>query len=203
MKKILKFVATLMLLTCVFWLGTVVSDLNQLQDGLIRLHVVADSDAPEDQRIKLQVRDAITEKLEAVMMQIPDIEEARVYIEEHLPELEELANQTLQALGSSCQAVVTFAQEAFPTRHYDTFSLPAGVYDALRVTIGSGEGKNWWCVIFPGLCNAATVDAFADTAAGAGFTDYLTDTLTGEPQYQIRFFVMDCIGWIQNWIRGF
>ena len=202
MKKIAKFVSTLLLLAAAFYLGTVASDKQMLSENLIRLHVVADSDSAEDQAIKLRVRDAITSKLEAVMEDFPDVDAAKVYLQAHLSELEQVANDVLKAAGNGCRAVVTLAKEAFPTREYDTFTLPAGIYESLRVTIGSGEGHNWWCVVFPSLCVSATSDGFEDTAAGAGFSDGLTDTLTGKKEYRVRFFLLDCFGWMENWIFG-
>lgn len=205
MRKIAKLMGTLLLLSVAFGLGTIVQDKQNLSNNLIRLHVVADSDSAEDQKVKLQVRDAITEKLNSVMDDFQDVESAKAYLQETLPELEKIANDVLKSLGNSCRAVVTFAKEAFPTREYDTFSLPAGVYESLRVTIGSGEGKNWWCVVFPSLCISATTDGFEDTAVGAGFSDQLSGTLSGKPKYQVRFFLLDCFGWIENWIyqKGF
>ena len=123
-------------------------------------------------------------------------------LQEHLPELEKIANDVLHSLNAGCQAVVYFAKEAFPTREYDTFTLPAGVYESLRVTIGSGEGQNWWCVVFPNLCISATSDGFEDAAVGAGFSDRVTGTLSGQQEYRVRFFVLDCIGWVENWLHG-
>lgn len=205
MRKIRKFISTLLLIAAAFYIGTLASDKQMLSDDLIRLHVVADSDSAEDQAIKLQVRDAITAKLESIMENLPDAEAAKAYLQEHLGELEQLANEVLQAAGNSCKAVVSFAKEAFPTREYDTFTLPAGIYESLRVTIGSGEGRNWWCVIFPGLCVSATSDGMEDTAAGAGFSNTLSGALTGKQEYKVRFFLLDCIGWVENWIfqKGF
>ena len=202
MRKIVKLVSTLLLIAAAFYLGTVYSDKRVLSENLIRLHVVADSDSAEDQAIKLQVRDAITRKLNTVMDDLPDMEAAKAYLQEHLPELEQVANDALRAAGNGCKAVVTLAKEAFPTREYDTFTLPAGIYESLRVTIGSGEGQNWWCVIFPSLCVSATTDGFEDTAAGAGFSDRLSGTLTGKQEYKVRFFLLDCFGWVENWIYG-
>ena len=202
MRKIAKFISTLLLIAVAFYLGTVSSDRKMLSENLIRLHVVADSDSAEDQAIKLRVRDAITSKLETVVKDLPDVETAKAYLQEHLPELEQVANDVLKAAGNGCRAVVTLAKEAFPTREYDTFTLPAGIYESLRVTIGSGEGHNWWCVVFPSLCVSATSDGFEDTAAGAGFSDGLTDTLTGKKEYRVRFFLLDCFGWMENWIFG-
>ena len=202
MRKIAKLISTLLLLVAAFYLGTVASDRQALSQNLIRLHVVADSNSAEDQAIKLQVRDAITAKLETVMDELPDLETAKAYLEAHLPELEQIANDALKAAGNGCQAVVTLAKEAFPTREYDTFTLPAGIYESLRVTIGSGEGKNWWCVVFPSLCASATTDGFEDTAVGAGFSDRVAGTLTGKQEYKVRFFLLDCFGWVENWIYG-
>ncbi len=202
MKKIAKFIIGGLLLTAAFWLGTVASDKAVLSQDLIRLHVVADSDSPEDQQIKLQVRDAIIEKLESAMDDLPDVESAKAYLQEHLPELEKIANDVLQSLKDGCHAVVSLAQEAFPTREYDTFTLPAGVYESLRVTIGSGEGQNWWCVVFPSLCVSATSDGFEDAAVGAGFSDRLTGTLSGKKEYRVRFFILDCFGWVENWLHS-
>ena len=78
--------------------------------------------------------------------------EAAEHYSPQLPALEEGANAVLSKEGKEYHAAVTLDEEAFPTRFYDTFSLPAGIYDSLRVTIGSGQGKNWWCVVFPRLC---------------------------------------------------
>ncbi len=169
-----------------------------LSENLIRLHVVADSDSQKDQENKLHVRDAIVEYLQPRLEKFTDMEAAKAYIQQQLPKLQELANEALQGLGDSCEAIVTMAKEAFPTREYDTFTLPAGIYESLRVTIGEGEGKNWWCVVFPALCVSATSDGFEDTAVGAGFSDSLSGALTQKPQYQVRFFLLDCLGWIEN-----
>ncbi|MBE6933723.1 MAG: stage II sporulation protein R [Ruminococcaceae bacterium] len=201
MKLFLKITCTLLLLVFAFWAGSVVTDQAILQSGVIRLHVVADSDSPEDQSLKLKVRDAVLAKVQSVIEQLPDMETAKNYLREQLPELERIANQTLQAAGNACRAMVTLTKEAFPTRYYDTFRLPAGVYESLRVTIGEGAGRNWWCVVFPGLCSDATTEAFSDTATDAGFSDHLTGALTQEPAYRVRFFFLDCLGWVQNWFH--
>ncbi len=203
MKKLVKGIAICLLLTAVFWLGGVANDKEKLRNDLIRLHVVADSDSAHDQSIKLKVRDAIIGKLQTAMDAFPDMETAKRYLQDHLSELEQVANEVLRDVGEDCKAVVTLAKETFPTREYDTFSLPAGVYESLRVTIGSGAGRNWWCVVFPSLCVSATADEFEDTAVSAGFTDRLAGTLTGKQENRIRFFFLDCLGWVENWFyRG-
>jgi stage II sporulation protein R len=112
--------------------------------------------------------------------------------------LEDVANSTLTQLGSGDKASVFLTKEAFGIRQYDTFSLPSGVYDSLRIEIGQAKGRNWWCVVFPALCLPTTTDGFEDVAASAGFNESLTDTLTTEDGYEIRFYLLDCIGRLEN-----
>ena len=198
MKTILKIVAVCVLLVGLFWLGGVISDRKTLSEDIIRLHVVANSDSEEDQAVKLKVRDAITERLDGIMRNLPTAKEARDYILEHVEELEELANKVLKETGSLDSAHVTLTEECFDTRQYETFSLPAGVYESLRVTIGEGTGKNWWCVVFPTLCSA---NDFADTAAGSGFDNGLTGALEEDKPYEIRFYFLDLLGRLQNFFH--
>lgn len=201
MVKFLKRVSILALLVALVWCGMLLADRQKLHEELIRLHVVADSDLEEDQQIKLQVKDAIVASLRQGMQDVTDVNQAKAYLEEHLPQLESLANQVLKAIGSDNTATVSLTEEAFPTREYDTFSLPAGVYDALRVVIGEGQGRNWWCVVFPQLCLPSTVSGFEDAAVGSGFSDDLAGALTGEDGYEVRFFFLDCLGRIENFFH--
>lgn len=175
-----------------------VTDKMQLRNDLIRLHVVANSDSAEDQAIKLQVRDVVTAQLEPIMAELNSKEQAYTYIESNLKLIEERANQKLAELGVEQSASVSLTQEKFNTRHYDTYSLPSGVYDALRVEIGDAGGQNWWCVVFPTLCIPAASSDFQDTAVSSGFDDALTNTLSRDSRYEIRFFLLDFLGRIEN-----
>ena len=203
MRKIAKIMCTSMIILTALWLLSVVYDRHTLNEDLIRLHVVGASDLAADQNVKLQVRDAVTEYLQPNMEELQNTQQALDYLQLHLSDLEEIANKTLAEAGFSECAKVTLEKEAFPVRHYDTFSLPSGVYQSLRITIGEGEGKNWWCVVFPSLCMSAAGENFSDTAAGAGFSDGLSGTLEGEQPYQVRFFLLDLLGKIQNFFHGF
>lgn len=175
-----------------------VADKMQLRNDLIRLHVVANSDSEADQAIKLQVRDAVTAQLEPIMSELNSKEQAYTYIESNLKLIEERANQKLAELGVEQSVSVSLTQEEFDIRHYDTFSLPSGVYDALRVEIGEASGQNWWCVVFPTLCIPAASSDFQDTAVSSGFDDTLTNTLSRDSRYEIRFFLLDFLGRIEN-----
>lgn len=198
MRKIGKFLGTILLLACLFWCGTVAADRKCLDESVIRLHVVAASDEEADQALKLQVRDAVLETLHSAMAQVPDAKQAQQYIRQCLQKLEDAANDVLREAGSSDTARVTLGKETFARRDYDSFSLPAGVYESLRVTIGPGEGKNWWCVIFPELCAAQSKEAFSEAAAQADFSAPLSGALQRQEPYQIRFFFLDCLGWLEN-----
>lgn len=202
MKKLLKFACILLALYVVFWCGTLYADRKALNENLIRLHVVANSDSEEDQTLKLKVRDAVVDRLQETMQNLPDVEDAKAYLEEHLPELEAFVNQLIRELGFVDTAKVSLNREAFDIREYDTFSLPSGQYESLRITIGEGEGKNWWCVVFPTLCLPATSEDFEDTAVGAGFSKGLTESLQSD-SFHIRFFLLDCLGQIENFFQSF
>lgn len=202
MRKFLSLVLICGLVGAAVWFAAVIADRRALNENVIRLHVVAHSDSPEDQQVKLLVRDELNRQLEPAMADLPDAAAAKAYLQEQLPQLEEAANRVLASEGFSHRATVTLQKEAFSTRHYDTFSLPAGVYDALRVTIGDGQGQNWWCVVFPRLCVPVTTQEFSDTAAGAGFQQPLTGALQQEKGYEIRFFLLDILGKLENFFFG-
>lgn len=202
MRKMLSLVLICGFVGAAVWCASVISDRKILNENVIRLHVVAHSDESEDQRVKLLVRDELNRQLEPAMADLPDAAAAKAYLQEQLPQLEEAANRVLETEGFSQRAKVTLQKEAFSTRHYDTFSLPAGVYSALRVTIGDGQGQNWWCVVFPRLCIPATTEEFSDTAAGSGFQEPLTGALQQQERYEVRFLFLDLLGWLENFFFG-
>ena len=181
-----------LLLAASVWTWGLIRDRQYLNQELIRLHVVANSDSEQDQNIKLRVRDAIVASLSDGMADIADVQAAKEYLQENLPKIEAIANRTLEAAGVDSRAVVTLCKEAFDIRNYDTFSLPAGIYESLRVVIGEGQGKNWWCVAFPSLCMGATSEEFEEAAQTAGMDNTLTETLTGG--LRLRFFLLDALG---------
>lgn len=197
MRKALKFGSLLLVLFFMWYMISVIADSISLNEKILRLHVVANSDSVEDQTVKLKVRDAVIEKLQHTVS-ASDKSEAMEQINGILLELEETANDVLRSEGFSDRAVVHLDAEEFPTRFYDTFTLPAGVYDSLRITIGEGEGQNWWCVVFPSLCVPAAAAEMEDVAVGAGFSETLSGAISNEGGYEVRFFFLDCLGRLQN-----
>ncbi len=188
------------IILCVFGMAAAVADLaadrKNLRENMIRLHVVADSNSREDQRLKLLVKDAINGYLAESLAQAETVDEAKAVLIRDLDRLEQVARSVLAENGSTDPVCVTVGTEEFPQREYETFRLPSGIYETLRVTIGSGSGKNWWCVAFPALCTGTTTEAFQDLAVDAGLSEELTGTVSGE--YEIRFFFLDCIGKLEN-----
>ena len=195
MKRQMKRIAWVALAVALIFLWGLLTDSKALHDDLLRLHVVGASDSAEDQDVKLRVRDAVLASLEDGLRDLTDPVAAYDYVARMMPQVEQAANKALELAGFSDTVTVSLTEEAFTTREYDTFSLPAGVYKALRIVIGEGEGKNWWCVVFPRLCVGTEAD-FVETASMAGLSDDLTGALEGE--YEIRFWLLDKIGEIKN-----
>lgn len=120
--------------------------------NLIRLHVVANSDEMEDQKLKLKVRDRILAVTEPLLLRVEDPTLAEGILTQALPELETEARNVLLENGRPQNVKVTLGKIFFPDRNYSFGILPAGYYKGLRVELGKGEGKNWWCVLYPPLC---------------------------------------------------
>lgn len=186
------------LVLCVLSGVLAVNTQNRLAEKVVRLHVLANSDSEEDQALKLLVRDAVVSYLEPVLSDVQDMASAKARLSVELEAIREVSTAVLRSNGSRDGVNVTLCSENFDTRHYDTFSLPAGVYSSLRISIGNAEGHNWWCVVFPSLCLPATGEGFQDVAAGAGFSDSLSGSLSGKKQYKVRFFLMDIFGKLEN-----
>lgn len=169
---------------------------HRLAEKTIRLHVVANSDSAEDQTQKLQVRDAVLEKVAQITETCSDAASAKREIALHIDEIREAAQKE-----TAYDVQVRMGTEQFETRYYDTFTLPAGEYPALRVNLGKAQGHNWWCVVFPSLCTAATSDALERTAAVGGFDSEETELIEGgEEAYELRFKSFEWLQALLDWI---
>lgn len=174
----------------------------ELYDRILRLHVIADSDSDADQAVKLKVRDAVLELLGDEMETSPDLEQARTAAERLMPEAERVARQVLRDSGFSYGATVTLGYEYYPTRDYGGFRLPAGRYLSYRIVLGSGEGHNWWCVLFPALCTAPA-ERHEDEFVAAGFTPGQIGVLSGKksPKYAVRFRILELLGELEEKLK--
>ena len=171
---------------------------QELARKMVRLHVLANSDSEYDQHRKLLVKDAIVARTEEILRSAENQNDAEQRLENVLPELELLAEETLRCDGREEDVSVALADERFNTRYYDGFTLPAGQYRSLQVVIGAGAGRNWWCVVFPSLCLPVSGEGFETEAVSAGFSETLTNTIRHNGEYRLRFFLLDCIGKLEN-----
>lgn len=125
---------------------------NDLENSIFRLHVIANSDSVEDQNLKYIVRDNLISYMNELSANAKTKEEAIEIAKEHTDEFYNIAKKTIIDNGYNYDVTVEIGNFDFPTKHYGDISIPAGYYDALRVKIGSAQGQNWWCVMFPPLC---------------------------------------------------
>lgn len=194
-------------------------------DNLIRLHVIANSDDPADQALKRDVRDAIMAAMGPVFGQASSIDEARDLVRENLGRLQDITRDRIRAFGVDYDVQVELGRFPFPTRSYGNFALPAGEYEALRVVIGRGEGRNWWCVLFPPLCfvdftagvtvtNSALINPGealptlkVQEKAQDGDVSLLADVDPRELPLEVRLAVVDWLkrshvnlAWLKNWL---
>ena len=184
-------IAALMALSLALCAGTWAQTRQQtISSALVRLHVIADSDAAEEQEIKLEVRDAVLAYLTPVLEEAESQQQARRIIRDNLEGI-------AQAAGSAArgrQVSVTLSRESYPTREYEGFTLPAGRYESLRVILGEGEGKNWWCVVFPPLClSAAEREEVQSVLNGENLA-----IVTEEEGYVLRFRLVELWGELLN-----
>lgn len=164
---------------------------DELADKVVRLHVLANSDSEEDQALKLLVRDAVLDRAEDLLAQTSSRAEAEGKLRGQLLEFERLAEAVVREAGYDYEVTAELADTEFPTREYEGFTLPAGEYLALRILIGEAAGRNWWCVVFPPLCTAATSDVPA-SAMAAGFAEDEVRLITEEDRgYVLKFKVVE------------
>ena len=173
---------------------------DALAQKMIRLHVIANSDSDADQALKLEVRDKVLDFTTTVLQRSADMEDAQVRLRAELTRIETIAQREIAAQGYDYPVTAQLASAEFPLKEYDGFSLPAGEYMALRLVIGEGEGRNWWCVVYPPLCTAAAAD-MPQTAIQAGLTDDDVSLITGEDTgYVLRFRSVELWEQLRQWL---
>ena len=155
MKKILNFSLLIFLLFLYVFISAqsyVTAVSSNLSEAVFRLHVIANSDTDEDQALKLEVRNSLLDFMNQLCSNCSTKEEAISIATTHQSDFQKIAEQTIADNGYSYSVKVNINNFYFPTKNYGDISLPAGLYDVLRVEIGEAKGQNWWCVMFPSLC---------------------------------------------------
>jgi stage II sporulation protein R len=195
MKKIsfsLRFFAIffVLLALCLLWLINIENDGKELSEKVIRLHILADSDKEEAQRLKLLVRNEVLSLLPAYLDGCSSAAEAALIINNNLSRIKQTAEATLRKNGCFLPVSAELQKELFEQRDYETFSLPAGEYEALKLVIGEGKGHNWWCVVFPPLCLTSSIE---DNEAVLAVLDEDELELITTDKYVIKFKILEFI----------
>lgn len=178
---LLAFVLTFAVQTTSFCRGC-----ENIYANMLRLHIIANSDSQTDQQLKLLVRDTLLREGAAIFDGSADVRTAKEKLVPHFNALEKAAEQTLRAHGCTDPVRITLERTYFDTRTYGDWTVPAGVYEAMCVRIGSAAGHNWWCVMYPPLC----LPAAAAPTDGAFSADGKA-VLDSSPKYDVRFKVVE------------
>ena len=192
MKNAKEFVIfTLVLIVSVLFISVIPTDAEAaIYEDTLRLHILANSDSEEDQELKLRLRDKILEKYGVALSGCQSLEEAKERSEKLIHNIEEDSEDWLHEMGAEYDVSATIGIEWYDTREYDTFTLPAGYYLSLRVIIGEGEGRNWWCVMYPPMClDIATESAKSDDAV-IDYTKEETKLIEGGG-YKVKFKLLE------------
>ncbi len=167
-----------------------------INESVLRMHVIANSDSEEDQALKLKVRDAVLQAGADIFDGSVTAEEAERKITPRIDELTRVARETIAAEGFDYEVKVTVTLEYFNTRTYeDRITLPAGMYHAVKVVIGAGEGHNWWCVMFPPLCLPAAENRAEINAVLSGDEVKVVES---SPEYEPRFKILEWFGQLKE-----
>lgn len=152
------FIMLIILSTAVF------PDLNAAEaitDKILRLHILADSDSVYDQNIKLELKDYFLENSKDIFVG-DDIDENIELAKKNIHNMKSICNSFLEEKGYNKEVNISVCEEFFDTRVYDDFTLPAGVYNTVKIKIGQGKGHNWWCIVFPSVCISACSDTMSN-----------------------------------------
>ena len=178
-----EFSAVLGLILALCW-GNVAhfeQKLNDLQNGVLRLHILANSDSDRDQQLKLLVRDELLKQSEMLFSGCNTLDEMKERAGQQKETIRLIAQSVLEKNGCDDRVTVQLTEMEFDKREYEEITMPAGAYEALRILIGEGEGHNWWCVMYPPLCLPVASDP------SEWFDGETVEILTQPEKYEVKF----------------
>lgn len=165
-----------------------------IDDRVLRLHILANSDSQEDQTVKLNVRDRLLQDVLELFCEATDKDSAVISAEDQMEKIFRSVSDSLAAQGVSYGFTVEIVDSMyFDQREYDTFTMPAGYYAALRITLGEGEGQNWWCVMYPPLCGRTATATIEDS-----FPAEQSRLLSSDGKFEIRFRLYEWLKSLQR-----
>lgn len=198
-KTILKIEASVLVaivICCVLNINTFSKQCDSIREKILRMHVIANSDTNYDQELKLKVRDAVLLEGEKLFDGSITSADAIKKLTPHIERLEKAALNIIKSNGYDYNVKITVEKEYFKTRVYDnSVTLPAGYYTAIKVVIGEGKGKNWWCVMFPPMCLPGATD---DCELEKYLENIEIDVVKGNGKYKIKFKIVEFLEELLN-----
>ncbi len=169
---------------------------EELYSDVMRIHILANSDSAADQSLKFAVRDKVLEACSRYYDGCSGKDEALDITRSHIGEIEAAAEREIRRRGFDYPVSARIVTDDFDTRYYGSFTMPAGRYDALRLTIGDGAGKNWWCVMYPSLCvGAASADDMKEELDRGEYRVVTSD------RFDFRFRLVEYFEGVRGWFR--
>lgn len=160
----------------------------EIPNDVFRFHILANSDSEEDQALKLKVRDKVLERTKILFDTANSKSDAEKFVKANLETIEKIAQNEVYKNGYNYPVKAEVVNMHFDTRYYESYTLPSGMYDALRITIGNAKGHNWWCVMYPSIC-ISTVDEGKDRAKDALSDDEYSVVTDNKVEY--KFFIVE------------
>ncbi len=188
MKLLIKSLCIAFVLTVFYSVIPFEAECNEISTEVFRLHILANSDSEEDQSLKLKVRDTLLKYTDEIFNSASSRQEAESIAKDNLKNIEKIAQNEVYANGYDYLVKAEVVKMYFNTRYYDRYTMPAGMYDALRITIGSGEGHNWWCVMYPSICISSAIET--DKKVENTFSENQQKIVKGN-DYQYKFKVVE------------
>lgn len=192
------FVFSSIFLSLLILVGCFSADIQtseNISNKVLRFHILANSDSTTDQELKLKVRDEILNYSSELFNNCKTVEDAIEVTKTNIDNFNQVAQKVIASNGYDYSVDTFVVKEYFGTRQYDNYTLPAGIYDSLKIVIGEGEGHNWWCVMFPTVCISSSVDDF-----GSHLTDE-EKSLIDNDKYIVRFKAIEMYEKIKNKIK--
>lgn len=193
-----KSICLALILSILFSFTGLTAECEDIPSHVLRLHVLANSDSQQDQALKLKVRDRILQVSAGMLDGVKTRDAAEKAVSTHLAQIQKAAQDEVMRLGYRYPVHVEMTNMYFSTRQYGNITLPAGMYDALRITIGSGNGHNWWCVLFPALCLPAA-------EAPSNLQDVLNrnemQLVRGDSGYIVKFKSVELYEQFCGWLK--
>lgn len=188
MKLFVKSACIAFVLVVIYSLIPFQAQCDNISRDVFRLHILANSDSDHDQSVKLKVRDRVLEYSKGLFESAKSKQEAESLVSSNLDNITRVAQYELKDLGCDQTVKAEIKKMYFTTRYYDSYTLPSGMYDALRITIGSGKGHNWWCVMYPSICVSAAAEQ--DEKAKQALDDDEYEIIKNE-KYSYKFKVVE------------